>query len=375
MADFTVDVSGLAGFELDLQDLGTNFTTNASRLLPWVTLPTGTTGLMATLAPSIEKFKTAISSAHQKDLAAIGALGENLSTASTKYQATDGNSANQLTAAAVTGLGDTGASGSSSAEGVKRFSGLQLPSLSDIQEEQYATRQVVTTGITSISKYDEALSQAIGIKPAADYLVPLEADWEALQAIGKRIGLLGINDYVTSENLTSGTRWLQSLWSGDAAQALGTSANSLGQSIAGRSIDLETISKIVENGGAVLDRQVFNQTMGLVGGLAQPMTFLNFTLPLGDWAQLINGPMRESIRSEITSAVDTLKKSAESRKGALNTMLERISTALDYTPGHSVLAYNASEFEVPDKVVIDVGTLRYGYGNNIWWENSIASAG
>ncbi|WP_194817368.1 hypothetical protein [Nocardia sp. XZ_19_385] len=375
MVDFTVDVSGLAGFKLDLQDLGTNFTTNTSRLLPGVALPAGTAGLLATLAPSIEKLTTAITSAHQKDLSALGTLGDNLATASTKYQATDDNSAKQLSQAAATGLGDTGGSGTGNAEGVKRFSGLQLPTLPDVQEEQYATRQVVTAGITSISKYDEALSQAIGIKPAADYLAPLEADWEALQAIGKRIGLLGINDFVASENLTGGTRWLQSLWSGEAATAFGTSATSLGQSIAGRSTDLETISKIVENGGTVLDRLVFNQTMGLVSGLAQPMTFLNFTLPLGEWAQLINDPMRESIRSGITAAVDALKKAAESRKGALTTMLERISKALDYTPGQSVPAYNASEFEVPDKVVVDVGALRYGYGNNIWWESSIASAG
>ncbi|MEV6280330.1 hypothetical protein [Nocardia sp. NPDC051832] len=338
-------------------------------------LPAGTAGLMATLGPSIEKLTTALSSAHQKDLSALGTLGDNLATASTKYQATDGNSAKQLNQAAATGLGDTGGSGTSNAEGVKRFSGLQLPSLPDVSEEQYATRQVVTAGIASISKYDEALSQAIGIKPAADYLVPLEADWEALQAIGKRIGLLGINDFVASENLTGGTRWLQSLWSGEAATAFGTSSTSLGQSIAGRSTDLETIAKIVENGGTVLDRLVFNQTMGLVSGLAQPMTYLNFTLPLGEWAQLINDPMRESIRSEITAAVDALKKSAESRKGALTTMLERISKALDYTPGQSVPAYNAGEFEVPEKVVVDVGALRYGYGNNIWWESNIASAG
>ncbi|MEV6562507.1 hypothetical protein AB0M22_42765 [Nocardia sp. NPDC051756] len=375
MADFTVDVSGLAGFKLDLQNLGAHFTTNAGRLLPSIAVPGGTAGLMATLAVSIDKFSSAISSAQQKDLAAVGTLDENLSTASTKYLATDDNSADRLTAAAVAGLGNAGTSSSNSAQGAKRFSGLQLPTLPDVQDEQYTTRQIVTAGINSISRYDEALSQAIGVKPAADYLSPLEADWERVQAIGKRIGLLGINDYVTSENLTAGTRWLQSLWSGDAAQAFATSANSLGQSIAGRSNDLETISKIVENGGAVLERLVFNQAMGLSSGLAQPMTFLNFTLPLGQWAQLINDPMRDSIRSEITAAVDTLKQSAESRKGELNTMITRLSKALDYAPGQTTPSYNASEFEVPEKLVVDLGVLRYGYGDNIWWESSIASAG
>ncbi|MFC9440301.1 hypothetical protein [Nocardia sp. NPDC057030] len=375
MTDFTVDVSGLAGFKLDLQSLGANFTTNAARLLPSITVPGGTAGLMATLIPPIDRFSSAIFSAHQKDLAAVGTLDDNLSSASTKYVATDGNSADRLTTVAVAGSSNTGEFISNTAQSAKRFGGLQLPTLSDVQDEQYTTRQIVTAGINSISRYDDALSQAIGVKPAADYLSPLEADWERVQAIGKRIGLLGINDYVTSENLTAGTRWLQTLWSGDAAQAFANSTNNLGQSIAGRSIDLETISKIVQNGGAVLERLVFNQAMGLSSGLAQPMTFLNFTLPLGQWAQLINDPMRDSIRAEIAAAVDTLKRSADSRKKELDVMVTHISKALNYTPGQAVPTYSAREFEVPDKVVVDLGVLRYGYGDNIWWESSIAAAG
>ncbi|MCP2293043.1 hypothetical protein [Nocardia amikacinitolerans] len=41
MTDFTVHVASLTGFELDLSDLGTNFTTDAARLLPRVALPAG----------------------------------------------------------------------------------------------------------------------------------------------------------------------------------------------------------------------------------------------------------------------------------------------------------------------------------------------
>ncbi|MEV6322662.1 hypothetical protein AB0M45_15935 [Nocardia sp. NPDC051787] len=375
MDNFTADLSSLAGFKLDLQDLGTNFSSNASRLLSAMSLPTGSAGLMATLASSLAKFHSAISVAQQRDLTALGTLGTNLATAETRYRASDDTSANALSAASANTFGDQGVSGrSDDFQGVSRFTGLQQPNLPEVQENQYAVRQVVTAGIELISPYDEPLSQTIGIKPAADYLSPLVADWEALQAIGKRIGLLGINDYVASENLSSGTRWLQGKWSGDAAQAFGAIAGSLGQSVAGRSSDLEAVSKIVENGAACLERLVYNQAMGLSGGLAQSMQFLGFTLPLGVWAQLINKPMQASMESEIVSAVDTLKKSAESRRNAITTIIERMSQALDYTPGRAVPSFNTSEFEVPAKVVVDLGVTRYGFGNNVWWESSIASA-
>ncbi|MFE7798709.1 hypothetical protein [Nocardia sp. NPDC057440] len=375
MDNFTVDVTSLAGFKLDLQDLGTNFSSNASRFLSAVSLPTGSTGLIATLAPSFEKFQSALSAVQHTDLTTIGALGTNLSTAATKYQATDDTTANGISAASTNTFGNSGTAGSSGAtQSVSRFSGLQLPSLPEVQENQYTVRQVVTSAIEQISVYDEPLSAAIGIKPAADYLTPLVADWESLEAIGKRIGMLGINDYVTSENLISGTRWLQSSWSGDASQAFAASANTLGQSIAGRSTDLEAVSKIIENGGVCLERLVYNQAMGLSGGILQSITYQGNTFPLGVWAQLINNPMQESIKSDITAAVDALKKSAEMRKNAVATIIEKMSQVLDYTPGRTAPSYNASEFEVPDKVVVDLGMTRYGIGNNVWWEESIASA-
>ncbi|MEV4129703.1 hypothetical protein [Nocardia sp. NPDC049707] len=375
MVDFTVDPASIAGFELDLQDLGTNLSSNASRLLSAVTLPVGSTGLMATLAASFDKFQNAISAAQSTGLTTIGTLGTNLSTAVATYQAVDDTNANAISAASTNVFANAGTTGSSGAtQGVTRFSGLQLPSLPEVPENQYTVRQVVTSAIDQISVYDGPLNAAIGIKPAADYLTPLVADWEALQTIGKRIGLLGINDYVTSENLISGTRWLQSSWSGDASLAFGASANGLGQSVAERSLDLDVVSKIVENAGACLERLVYNQAMGLSGGLLRSMSFSDATFPLGVWAQLINSPMQESIRSEITSAVDSLKKSAESRKSAMATMIEKISQALDYAPQRTAPAYNTSEFEIPDKVVADSGVTKFGFGNNVWWQESNASA-
>jgi hypothetical protein len=75
--------------------------------------------------------------------------------------------------------------------------------------------------------------------------------------------------------------------------------------------------------------------------------------------------MQESIRSEIASAVESLEKPAESRQSAMKTMIEKISQALDYSPGRTVPTYNANEFEIPDKVVVDSGVTKYGFGNNV----------
>jgi uncharacterized protein YukE len=372
VTSFAVDVSSLAGFKMDLEDLKTNFSSNASRLLPGVTLPAGTGGLMAMLAPAFQKFSSAITSAQQTDLSIIGTLASDLTTAATRYRETDDRSAAEM--GTLTSGAAQAASRSDDSANAKRFSGLQLPTLSEVQESQYTVRQVVTTANDQIKVYDDALSAAIGVKPAADYLTPLVADWEALQAIGKRIGWLGINDYVASDSLVNGTKWLQSSWSGDAAQSFGSSADTLGQSISGRSADLDAVSKIVENGGAVLERLVYNQAVGLSGDILKSMTFVEATFPLGVWAQLVSNPMQESIRSQIASALDALKKSAESRQNAITTMIEKISKAADYTPGRTAPTYNSSEFEVPDKVVADPGASKYGFGDNTWWEETNASA-
>ncbi|WP_454196142.1 hypothetical protein [Nocardia sp. Marseille-Q1738] len=375
MDNFAGDLSSLAGFKLDLQDLGTNFSSNASRLLSGVSLPTGSTGLMASLASPLDQFQRAVSAAQQADLTAIGTLGANLATAGTRYQATDDTSAKAISAVSTSIFGNMGATGSAGGtRDVSRFGALQLPSLPEVPENQYTVRQVVAVGINLISTYDDRLSEAIGIRPAADYLSPLVADWEVLQAIGNRIGLLGINDYVTSENLSSGTRWLQGRWSGDASQAFGASANTLWQSVAGRSIDLEAVSKIVENAGACLERLVYNQAIGLTAGILQPMTYLDATFPLGVWAPYINKPIRETIRFEIASQVEALRNLAESRQSEIVAVIEKASRALDYSPGRTMPIFNASDFEIPDKVVVDAGVIRFGFGDTIWWEDSIGSS-
>ncbi|MEV6059057.1 hypothetical protein AB0L62_03545 [Nocardia asteroides] len=224
MNAFSVDLASLAGFRLDLEDLGTNFSSNASRLLSSLSIPAGTTGLLSTLAPSFEKLQITLSSAHGLEVTNLSTFGSDLATAGTQYLTTD------------------------------------------------------------------------------------------------------------------------------------------------------TTSKIVRNGGAYLERLVYNQAMGLSSALTQPMTFLDITLPLSHWALMINGTMRESIRTDIIAAVDAMKTTANTRRDAITTAVERISRAMDYSPGRASPAYDANEFEIPDKVAVDVGTRRYGLDGNVWWESSIASA-
>jgi len=230
---------------------------------------------------------------------------------------------------------------------------------------------VVLSAIDLIAIYDERLAEAAGVEPAVDFLTPLIADWEALQAVGRRIGLLGINDYVASENLTGGARWLLTSWSGEATQAFGAGVGSLGQSLSGRSLDFEAVSKIVENGGTYLERLVYNQAAELCGGVLQPMTFLGATFPLGGWAPFVNRPIRDTIKSQISAAVDALLAAARTRQEAIRAMVDRLSRALDYVPGRPVPSFTAGDFEVPEKAVIDLGSRRYGYGDNIWWEDRV----
>lgn len=56
-------------------------------------------------------------------------------------------------------------------------------------------------------------------------------------------------------------------------------------------------------------------------------------------------------------------------------MLEKISAAVDYAPGRKAPVYSPDDFEVPEKIVVDPGVAKYGFGDNVWWEESNASAG
>ncbi|MFE6923798.1 hypothetical protein ACFVAV_22425 [Nocardia sp. NPDC057663] len=373
MADLSVELPSCAGFAVDLGEIGACSASNVSRLLPAVSLPAGSTGLIATVAPSVEKFCSAVGGALNTEATAISGLGTNLSTAATQLGSTDG-----AIAAAISATSNgVGAGGAQSADGggfgVSRFGGLQLPSLPAVPDNVYTVRQTVESAIGLLSVYDERLSAAIGVQPTVDLLSPLVADWESLQAIGKRIGLLGINDYVTSENLINGTKWLQGSWSGEAAQSFGVSSNKLGQTVGTRSLDLDAVSKIVEYGGYYIERLVYNQAADLCGKVLQPMTFLGATFPLGAWAPHINNPINDTMKSEITAALDALKTSTTSRQEEIQTMVDKISSVLEYAPGRSIPVFTSSEFDLPAKIAIDIGTRKFGYGDNMWWEDRVDS--
>lgn len=374
MSDVTVDLASLAGFELDLRDMGASFVSNTSRYLPAITLPAHASGLMSTLAAPLDRLRSAVSTALHAERTTIDTFGTELVTAASGYRSSDDATSNALSTSTAP-LGTSGAPAPSGDRGVNRFGGLQVPSLPDVPEPAYAVRQVVSSAIAQIQVYDDAFAAVSGKKPAADYLTPLVADWEALQAIGQRISWIGINDYVTSENLVNGTRWLQSSWTGEASQAFGNSTGALAQSIAGRSTDLDAVAKIVENGGLVLERLVHNQAVGLSATILQTITHKQASFPLGVWATLIGNPMPDSLRTQITTALDELRNTAESRHTAITTLVATLSAALEYGPGRSAPVYNPSAFEVPEKVVADPGVAKYGFGDNVWWQESNASAG
>src|SRR5262249_13359129 len=156
----------------------------------------------------------------RSDLTTMDGLAANLSTAATAYKSTDQANATAIGAVASTATG-------APATGVTRFGGVQRPDLPEVADAAYTLRQTVTTAGTRLAPYDAPLSVALGGKPTEVYLTPLLADWEAIAVVGRRIGMLGINDYVAAQNIVNGTNWLNSEWSGNAAQAFTASASTL----------------------------------------------------------------------------------------------------------------------------------------------------
>lgn len=106
MNDFAVQVASLDGFGLDLQDLGANFSSNASRILSEVSLPSGTTGLLATLTSSFENFQTTLAASHQQDLTSLSSYSTSLSAASRQFQGTDDASAHAISTLAASATND-----------------------------------------------------------------------------------------------------------------------------------------------------------------------------------------------------------------------------------------------------------------------------
>ncbi|WP_316573261.1 type VII secretion target [Nocardia canadensis] len=369
MAELSVESTQLNGFRLDLQDIGSNFSANASRLMPEIRLPEGVAGLLAEVSPPLERFHVAVEAAQRTDQTAIQDLADNLSTAATSYQATDQNNAYALAS-----VGGDSRSGDQLGTGDSvRYPSLQLPALTNTDSVTYSVRQTVTSAIESISCYDAAIMAAVGVQPAADLLKPLEADWESLKTAGKLVRLIGINDYVASQNLSGGATWLRSSWSGNAAQAFEASSSTTAMTLTNRSDDMEAVCQIVEAAATLLERLVHNQATELSGGLAKSITLLDFTFPLGVWAQALAEPIQESYRSTISSELDVLIAAARARQDQIRDAIGKVSQALEYTSGRVPPAFAPDDFTAPGWAIADMGTRRYGYSDNVWWENSLAS--
>ncbi len=362
MNQVVVDPARLRGFQLDLQDIAANAASNATRFTSAITLPNGASGLLANLTGPLEKFRGAHSSALQSDTATMDTLGTGLGTAATSYQTTDDGTATAL--AATT---DSAAPGSDTT-GTTRFGGIQLPVLPEVADDQFTLKQLVTSTISQLSAYDQPLSVALGMKPTEEYLTPLLADWEAIETIGRRVAMLGTNDYVAAQNIVNGSNWLNSEWSGTAATSFRTTSGTLGQTMSTRSTDLESTSKIVENAGMCLERLVYNQATDLTSRILRTIAYQDASFPLGAWAGQVDNPMPTELKTQILTGTDDLKSAADARRGAITTILDKVSTTLDYSPGRAAPVYNASDFEVPDKVEADPGARRYGIGNTVWWE-------
>ena len=371
MSDVSVTSAALSGFAKDLNDAGGTLLSNLSKISSGVSLPDGTTGALATLTSPLQNFQDRMSTLGQQNHDKILSFGTDLATTVKGFQQQDTSWARAITSA---GSSLSLPSLPSGPTDILRFSGMQSIDLPYIQTESLTLKAAVTAAHEIVSIFDERLNQSIGIKPADLYLTPLIGDWESVQTIGKRIRQLGINDSVTAGNLSSGSRWLTSQWTGAAASSYATAMNTLHTTIANRGADMDTIAKTLERGGECLERLVYNQAAGVASGLAEPLNMLGFSLPVGAWAQVVDRPMSSAVKDQITAKVNTIRTAADSRKATIDELMGRISKALAYEPGTPVAEPTGELFDPPSKVVVDLGTLRYGYKNNVWWENSLASA-
>ncbi|MQY21415.1 hypothetical protein NRB20_45260 [Nocardia sp. RB20] len=354
---------------MDLNDIGEHFLSNASRISAAVSLPGNTSGLLATLTPSFLNFQDRVSSLGRDNHGRIVTFGTKLGDARHTFQREDDSSATEISAVSPF----TTAEYRTPADSI-RFGDMHLPELPDIQTSSRTTKKAVVGAHDIVSIFDDGLNQSIGIKPAARYLAPLADDWEHVQTIGKRIRQLGINDSFTSDNLSGGSQWLTSKWSGTAADSYTTAMHTLHSGISQRGTDMEIIGKTLEKGGECLERLVHNQAAAVTTGLMQPLNILGITLPVGVWALIADRPMRGSYKSQITTAVDTVRNDAEARSNSITNIMDRIHTALAYEPGTPIAEPTGALFVPQEKVAVDYGTIRYGFGNNVWWEQSLASA-
>lgn len=368
--DVSVTCAALSGFAKDLTDAGESLVSSTTKIAAELSLPAGTSGLLATVTPSLQNFRSLVSSLTTKNNDRIQQFGSNLNTTVQNFQQQDATWARAV-ASASSSLSLPSLSGPST--DVLRFSGMQSMNFTDVQTENLSLKTTVTAARDALSVFDSRLQQSIGIKPAEQYLTPLIGDWEILRTLGQRIRQLGTNDTIIASNLSSGSYWLTSQWSGEAASAYSRAMSTLHTAISERGTDMDTIAKTLEKGGECLERLVYNQAASVVSGLMEQLSMLGFTLPVAIWAQILTRPMSGSVKDRITAKVDAIRTQADSRSTSIQDLVDRIETTLKYESGTVVPQPAGDLFEVPSKVVADLGTLRYGFNDNVWLEHNLAS--
>ncbi|MBY8863092.1 hypothetical protein K7711_41955 [Nocardia sp. CA2R105] len=368
--EVTVTSAALSGFAKDLTDAGESLLSNTSRATSGLSLKTGTGGLLATIAPSLQDFSSAVSALSSKNNDQIQQLGSNLTTTVRNFQQQDTTWARAVNS--LSGLSLPSQAGTSAE--ILRFRGMQSLHLPDVQSGSLTLSATVTAVRDTIAIFDDRLQKSIGIKPAEKYLTPLIGDWETLQTFGQWIRHLAGNDTLTAGNLSNGSHWLTSQWSGDAARSYSNAISTLQSSIFERGTDMDSIAKTLEKAGECLERLVYNQAAGIATGLMEQLSIMGFTLPVGMWAQIVDRPMPETAKNQITEKMDAIRTQADSRETSIGELVDRVRSALKYEPGTTVAQPAGNLFVVPGKVVADLTTLRYGFNDNVWFQHSLASA-
>ncbi|GAD85291.1 hypothetical protein FEK33_12425 [Nocardia asteroides NBRC 15531] len=364
MNSINVDTSCLYGFSLDLLDIAACANTNLSQLSPLISFPPGTSEIGGGLTSSFDRFAEEYTRCAHNDFAAIEVLGNDLSTVAALFRSSDRNNATYIAAA-----GEISASDDS--PGLTRYGGLQFPTLNQNIDTQCSIQELIESTITTLTPYDKGLATTLGVNPTVEYLTPFSADWELLNEVGSRIERLGINDFVTAQNLTSGADWLRSQWSGTAATSFIAKLLELSNSSSDRSIYMEATSKIICAAGKCLEQLARNQAADLIERVLQTIKHDIFEFPLGAWAGDTGVPLPTELEVQITAETAALQQSASGRRGTLFTLAEAISEALDYYPTRTSPTYNPAEFDIPTVITVDPGNRRYGIAETVWWTESI----
>lgn len=375
MSTFSTNPSELSGFSLDLAEILCNFDSNAQRISNSLQLSdTNPNGLLSTLPSSIDQLCYEYSNEQKQNARTISNFGTSVSIAAQSYQQQDDASASAIATAGhpTTWAFDLPAIQEED-RSTPKFGGMIFPDLPELVPGEFTIRAVVGNCAKLIDHFDEPLNESIGVRPVADYLAPIECDWEILQTLSGRIRQLGINDHTTSENLKGATRSIRTSWSGAASEALESAVFSLQKSIFDRSIDFDHMARIVAQGAEFIERTAYNQAISVCSTLLQPLTHQDDTLPLAVWAQLLDGPGRSPNAAEIEARISDFRRAAEQRKSAIEDVFDIIGMALDYQPGRSLPGQTHQILDAPAKIPADLGFARYGFGDNVWLEESMSS--